>query len=105
MADCLVLRVEDEYLSGGIVIQGEFCAWRTLLGALSCLGKSFVRATVAVYDHAGPRSGVRVFGLPGQREAGNEKQRHRPNQRKIRFHDVASHLFNFSLFDGSPTLE
>src|ERR1700758_1210666 len=90
MADGLVLRVEDENLSGGIVIQGKFCAWRTLVGALSRFGKSFVRATVAVYDDAGPRSGVRVVGLPSQREAGNEKQHHHPNQRKIRFHDVAS---------------
>src|SRR5437660_1258379 len=45
MTDGPVLRVEDEFLSGGIVIQGEARAGYALLRALGCLGERFVRPT------------------------------------------------------------
>ena len=75
MTNGLVLWIEDEYLSGSIIVQGEFCARHTLLSALGCLGESFVRATIAIYDNAGPRSGI-GSALSGHGEGRDKKQYH-----------------------------
>ena len=80
VTDALVLRIEDENLSRGVVIQGKFCP-RYIFSALGRLGKSFVRGAIAVYDDARPRSRVCIVVLSGQRKAGNKKTRHHPHQR------------------------
>jgi hypothetical protein len=76
MTNGLVLWIEDEYLSGSIVVQG---ARHTLLSALGCLGESFVRAAIAIYDDAGPRSGI-GSALLGHGEGRDKKQYHREYQ-------------------------
>src|ERR1700674_5398987 len=79
MSRGLVLRVEAVHLADGIVVQGEFGAWR-LRDALGRLGEGLVRAATAVDDDAGPRSGIGHSLLPGQREKGAENQNRRTDQ-------------------------
>src|SRR5580700_7234308 len=98
MTDGLVLRIEDENLSGGVVIQGKCCAGY-IFSALGRLGKSFVGGAIAVYDDARPRSGVRIVALSCERKAGNKKTPQHPNQRDIRSHAVTSLSSTLALFD------